>query len=537
MLMRKDALGTTTPTAQRAHSRCSLELKATLKEAAGPRQIKFNMQDTSLTISSTTSSSTTTFPSVSPWIYSLLTEIIHTLPPSASTFEQLFTRYQQVLAERGIDESEAEGEQDAYALLLKLSMQKGSTWAQKWASAQRALPPSASPSLDVLKARLDSLDATQPQHHHHQQQQQPQSQQTWRAPVASKSATTTGLPSNSSSNTRNSLAIPYIGARLSSNLDGPLTSTPQRPRSAGPSLSTPQKHQQQQRQRESELDLQVTPVKKTPRRVSFLSPRRPTASSVEYSSRASPFSEDDEDSDEQPLDLTPEPMVRPPHPRRTPTRPHSTPLPTHHRATPVQQQQLEPNPEVTLADRFRRASLLTGFFDRWRDRADTLHQRHQQTTELRHTVLLKRSLAVWALRLRYTTDVLEPKADAWAELNRARRSVNTWVFRMRKKRKHDWEERMKAGLEEFRARSEPRLLAEAWDVRSSNSSQVHFICSHITLPTTRITVLEGQGFGSQSGPLSTADVGLEHLQEMVGFCKQSPTAPPFGCRLAAHEAS
>lgn len=377
------------------------------------------MQDTSLTISST-ASSTTTFPSVSPWIYSLLTDIINTLPPSASTFEQLFTRYQQVLAERGIDEADAEGDQDAYALLLKLSMQRGSTWAQKWANAQKAVPAAATPSLDILKARLDSLDATQ-QHIHH---------------IAPPTKTSAHPPPH--------LAIPYIGTRLSSQVDGPLTSTPQRPRSAPLRKQDPQ---------------QVTPVKSA-RRVSFLSPRRP-ASSAELSRSHTLLYDPDSEEEGSRSDQTPE-LVLPPHPRSM-HRSHlsSTPAP---RLSTYNDQQLALDPKIVFADRFRRANLLAALLDRWRDRTEVLRRRHEQTEHLRQTVLLKRSLAAWHLKLRYTTDVLEPKANAWAHLNVARRTLATWVYKLRKKRKYDWEEQMRAAMVEFKARTEPRLLAEAWSV-------------------------------------------------------------------------
>lgn len=364
------------------------------------------IQDTSLTISST-ASSTQTFPSVSPWIYSLLTEIINSLPATASTFEQLFTRYQHVLAEKGIDEAEAESEQDAYAVLLKLSMQRGTTWAQKWANAQRALPPSSTPSLDVLKARLDHLD---------------------------------GQPHPREPKPKQHLTIPYIGARLSSHADGPLTSTPQRPRTVSAKRTMPP------------LQEQVTP-EKPPRRVSFLSPR--PASSASHS-RSNTLIEDSY-SDE------PDPYVLTPHPRR----PHSTPPAQAHSYSP----ELTPDPKIILADRYRRANILTSFFDRWRDRNEQLQLQSDQTAQLRQTVVVKRSLAVWRLKLRYVQDVMEPKAEACEQLMLARRTLSQWVLRSRQKRKAHWEEQMRRGLEQFKARTEPKLLAEAFEVRRRDLEQ------------------------------------------------------------------
>jgi hypothetical protein len=105
-----------------------------------------------------TLSSTATFPALPAATHALLDEIIQGLPADAHTFEHVFTRYKDVLALHGLDPADDE---EGYASLLKLSMQRGATWKDKWRSAQQALPNSpAVPRLDVLRARLDSLDAT-----------------------------------------------------------------------------------------------------------------------------------------------------------------------------------------------------------------------------------------------------------------------------------------------------------------------------------------------------------------------------------------
>lgn len=381
------------------------------------------LQDQSLTLSSATSSSTTnTFPAISPWLYSLLNDIIHSLSPTASTFEQLFTRYQQVLAERGIDEASVEQDQDAYALLLKLSMQRGVTWAQKWSSAQKAVPPSASPSLDILRARLDTLDARQPQ-----QQQQPKPQQQH--------------------------YVPFVGSRLSARTDYPLTSTPQRPKSAPLSSSRPMDVL-------TEEAAHVTPTKA--RRVSFVSPRRsatPSATLTTSNSALTPHShqvlDSSEDDEDDPGDGEGE-MVLPPHPRR----PASTPLLSHYKSE--QSADVLPDPHAVAADRFHRANSLASFLDRWRSRTQSVTALAEQTDSLRHTVILKRSMAVWKLRHRYLSDVLQPKADAAHALVLSRKYFQLWLFKLKKRHKKQQEEHLSQAVEAAKATFEPRLLEEAW---------------------------------------------------------------------------
>lgn len=101
-------------------------------------------------------SSNVTFPLLPAETHALIDQIIHSLPNDAHTWDHVFTRYKAVLEEQDLDLPE---DDETYASLLKLGMLRGATWKEKWSSAQRATHSVSNgvPSLDILKARLDSL--------------------------------------------------------------------------------------------------------------------------------------------------------------------------------------------------------------------------------------------------------------------------------------------------------------------------------------------------------------------------------------------
>jgi hypothetical protein len=125
------------------------------------------MADSSYSLTSQTLSSTrSAFPVVTPELHSVLSRIVARVPVGSTSFSDLFKAYNEVVLH-------PQDDVEIYGAILKLGLEKGSDFHQKWASVTasqgvsdpRALPPveetedaGAGGKLDILKARLDQLD-------------------------------------------------------------------------------------------------------------------------------------------------------------------------------------------------------------------------------------------------------------------------------------------------------------------------------------------------------------------------------------------
>lgn len=357
-------------------------------------------------------SSNITFPILPPETKALIEDIITSLPNDAHTFDHIFTRYKAIVASRNLDLGE---DDETYASLLKLGMQRGATWKEKWSNAQRAIPGSSNalPSLDILRARLDSLDATT---RHDGIPKTPRLQ-----PIDHRLHTTDEgyMPSRKTPEQRRYRDVAE-----------PMTSTPSRPRTAPLSFQPSTLRQQ------SETPSTAQVIKP---RVTFLSPTRPSHHHHHDSESFNPPSISDYDS---------EPETASPSIRFLPRQPISIP----------------PDPRITQADQFRSYSLLSRSLDIWSNKLAQHHRTLHRTQLVRDRILVKRALAVWKLKLRLMEEVLQPKAEAWSQVVLARKAIRVWREMTALRRKRRWEESMRLALERVeRGRSE-RLVDQAWEV-------------------------------------------------------------------------
>jgi hypothetical protein len=118
------------------------------------------------TTSHTLSTTRSAFPILTPDLHSTLSNIVARVPPGSSSFSDLFKAYNNVVVH-------PQDDIEIYGAILKLALERGIDFRQKWASvlAAQGLLPRGSTSqgeeirsggdnerLDALKARLDELD-------------------------------------------------------------------------------------------------------------------------------------------------------------------------------------------------------------------------------------------------------------------------------------------------------------------------------------------------------------------------------------------
>jgi hypothetical protein len=124
------------------------------------------MADSSHSLTSHTLSSTrSAFPVLTPDLHSTLSQIIARVPPGSSSFSDLFRAYSEIVLH-------PQDDVEIYGAILKLGLEKGTDFRQKWASVLATQGISSGSlsqreemedvedgdRLDILKARLDALD-------------------------------------------------------------------------------------------------------------------------------------------------------------------------------------------------------------------------------------------------------------------------------------------------------------------------------------------------------------------------------------------
>jgi len=343
-------------------------------------------------------------------VYAAIEEIIFTLPNNAHTFDQICTRYKAVMAERELDLGVDE---ETYASLLKLGMQRGATWKEKWSNAQKATPGITHPlpSLDILKARLDSLDPNPPRSH------LPELKTPRLQPKRPPDP-----PLHFANEDYEERPRKTPEQRKYRNAADPMTSTPQRLRSLPIHyLETPST---------------AHPIKQ---RVTFLSPTRSAFESNESFNPPPSLSSGESEAE------TASPSSR--------YRPNA------------EDQRILPDQRIVQAEQFRSYTLLSTCLDHWRMQTDNRQAIELRTSLVRDRILVKRALAVWKLKLRLVEEVMVPKAEVWSEVVLMRKALRTWVALVKHKRRRRWELEMREALEVVNARTCGRLMGNVWQVR------------------------------------------------------------------------
>ena len=410
-----------------------------------------------------TTSSLARFPLLSSSQYNLLNRIISRLPPRADTFDALFESYNAVLAEQGIEVAE---ENVCYGVLLKLGMERGATWTERWRNVvagveERGVQLGQAPDhgerrgghLDILRQQLDKLTLDVP-------------------------------PSSSAASTR---------AR--------------RPASAPPPLDSPS----------------------TPRR-NFLVKTSQLASSSDDNSAATPSPSRTRTrsrytvapGESSSSSLRPSRVY-------SDSATHATPPPRSRRlysATPV----AAAPPELPMVDTlavirenaataFRNLSLVGRQFNTWRVRTHTVYEQEYQVDRSRDNYVLRLSLHRWRRKLSLVGE-LESRLAAYEDGKRRSdvgKIFKGWMRRFTERKKAEWESALRSAAEDVVRIASTRLLSDSLDVCSlflQGGSDADSMCAAMASQNSRIS-------SNLIPPSSRSDVGDLPMDQAISSSRRS----------------